>query len=177
MRLRGAARIAALDHITNSLPKADQCSSNATVYRWLRQYYRHHGFFESKQGKWVRENVLHNTAVKKAMEVYITDNKYKIVCPPGTDEESHKYFVAKHAADHLNALLLKYPDFQVDREYAAALPIKVAVMRVWLVKHFGMEWAPNQKGTANAKHECDLALQQRRECTGECKIRELNTLL
>ena len=49
------------------------------------------------------------------------------------------------AADYLNGLLESNPRFKLDREYAAASPIKVGVMRTWLRVYLNREWKANKR--------------------------------
>jgi hypothetical protein len=50
-------------------------------------------------------------------------------------------------------------------------------MAIWMGKFLDREWKPNKKGTGNAKHKCDVAVQQREEYTHACKAREYQTLV
>jgi hypothetical protein len=114
--------------------------------------------------------VFGNTAVVNAMTGWLDSKQHKVITKKELglavgdgEEDSGKYFIAEHAAAHLNRILEENPRFKVDSTYAAALPIKVGVMRTWLKKYLGREWKANRKGFANAKHEGETAVGQRNE--------------
>jgi hypothetical protein len=134
------------------------------------------GFHESKKGKWVRENVFQNVALKHAMKEWLRVNQHTVI-QSAKDPEERKHLVAQHAADYLNGLLDEHPRFKVAAAHAASTPMKVGVMRVYLKKHLEMEWKPNEKGTANATHDRDDAVGQRNGYIFDNRDRELQNLV
>jgi hypothetical protein len=176
IRLLGKSREEATEIVTTLYPSQNRMSSGRTMRRYLAEFFQHGGFFESKQGKWVRENVFNNTALKYAMKEWLRIKQYTVI-QSTTDPEERKYLVAKHACDHLNNLLEQHPRFKLDAAYAAAYPVKVALMRVYLKTHLGMEWKANKKGTANATHDRDDAVTQRNGYTFANRERELQNLV
>jgi hypothetical protein len=139
VRLLGVPRAQAVEMVGASVPKSVRMSSQATLYRYIKEYLELKGFRETGNGKYVRDNVFRNTALMYAMKEWLKMNEYTVIAS-ADDPEDQKYFIAQHAADYLNKLLEAHPRFQVHTHRAAALPIKVGVMRTWLKTYLGREW-------------------------------------
>ena len=84
-----------------SFPPQARMSSDSTIKRYLSEYFEHKGFFETKRGKWVRENVFHNADIVRAMKVWFDQNEYKVLKTTTESTEDAMYLTARHAADHL----------------------------------------------------------------------------
>jgi hypothetical protein len=176
LRLLGMSRAETTEVVTEAFPESERMSSGRTLRTYLAEYFANGGFLESKNGKWARKNVFSNTALKYAMKEWIRKNQYTVI----TDEmnpEERKYFIAKHACDHLNKLLEQHPRFKCSEAYAASTPVNVKTMRVYMKKHLGLEWKPNKKGTANATHDRHDAVGQRNEYVFNNRDRELQNLV
>jgi hypothetical protein len=148
-------------------------SSTASIYRYLKQFFEHKGFYETAKGKWVRQNIFSNLALMYAMKEYLHREVYKVQ-QNEEDPEDRRYFVAKHAANHLTKLIRADPSLHCAAKYAAEVPIKASVLRVWLRSVFNFIWQKNQKGFANQKHD---AVEQRRKFIFDNKRREYNNLV
>jgi hypothetical protein len=175
LRMQGKSAAEAVSACTMLHPRSDRMSSSATVYRYLNQFFEHSGFFETSAGKWVRETVWSNPHLLFAMKTFIEANTYKVM-KDVKDPESQKYFIAKHAADHLNTLLMANPDLRCNRLYAAEFPVSEKTMQRWMGTVFDHYWRRNQKGTANQIHERTDAVSQRDVYIYDGKWRQLQNL-
>jgi hypothetical protein len=104
LRLGGASTAGAIRTCTLVFP-GYRMSGEATIYRYLHQYFTHKGFFETAVGKWARENIWSNPTLMYAMKTFIQRKMYNVV-KESENPHDHKHFVAEHACQHLNKILL-----------------------------------------------------------------------
>jgi hypothetical protein len=175
LRVQGKSAAEAVSACTTLHPRSDRMSSSATAYRYLSQFFEHSGFFETSTGKWVRETVWSNPHLLFAMKTFIEANTCKVM-KDVKDPESQKCFIAKHAADHLNKLLMANPDLRCSRLCAAEFPTSEKTMQRWMGTVFDHCWRRNQKGTANQTHEPTGAVSQRDVYIYDGKWRQLQDL-
>jgi hypothetical protein len=176
LRIMGMGRDEATAAACATFPPSARMSSGSTLRRYLAEYFELKAFRETTKGKWVRKHIFGNAALMFAMKTWLKANEYKIITSKD-DPEDRKYFIAQHAADHLNGLLEAHPRFKNDKTYAASTPIKKGIMATWLKVFFNKEWKPNKKGTANARHDQADAVAQREVYIFANKWREYNNLV
>jgi hypothetical protein len=130
----------------------------------------------TRAGKWMRENVWSNPTLMFAMKIFIEQNVYKVL-KDASDPQSEKFFIAKHATDHLNGILGEQPELRCNKLYAAEFPISVKIMQKWLNSVFDHHWRRNKKGIANQTHEREDAVQQRVKYVFDNKKRQLQNMV
>jgi hypothetical protein len=108
LQMGGAAVEVAIDTCTLLHPNEDAMSSRSTIYRYLKQFFAHGACLlrveQWEVGQTKRVVEPHSHVCKERNRCKVMQDKH--------DPEAQKYFIAKHAEDHLNELLLANADLR-----------------------------------------------------------------